>query len=287
MPFRPNKFPDRDRFNKFTERAKKVISLAQEEARRLGHTYIGTEHLLLGLIREGDGVAAKVLQELGVDLAQSRAAVEHIIGHKDQKVTGPIGMTPRAKKVIELAVDESKRLGHHFVGTEHLLLGIVREGEGIGAGVLEASGLTLDQVRVAVVRFLSRTGVPPADAATFTAVAASGPKNNVVTCRLDDRTLDAVDALVEAGIRPTRSDAAAWLIATGLEANRSLIDRVYATVTEIRRLRWEARTLAHEAAAEDSDAEPSSPDQAEPRADAPTEQEDDDTGPDDAPMQPA
>lgn len=279
MPFRGNKLLDRDRFDKFTERARKVIALAQDEARRLGHNYIGTEHLLLGLIREGDGVAAKVLKELGVDLAQSRAAVEHIIGHKDQPVTGAVGMTPRAKKVLELAVDEARRMGHKYIGTEHLLLGIIREGEGIGAGVLQASELTLDQVRGAVIRRLRKGGVPPAETVPFAAMGAeSGPKTNVVTCRLDDRTLDAVDALVEAGIRPTRSDAAAWLIATGLEANRSLIDRVYATVTEIRRLRQEARTLAHEAA---PDAEP--PAEVEPEAEDEPEAN---AGPD-APAQPA
>ena len=123
-----------DRFDKFTERARRVLTLAQEEALRFNHNYIGTEHLLLGLVREGEGVAAKVLANLGVELNKVRSAVEFIIGRGDRAVMGEIGLTPRAKKVIELAVDEARRLGHHYIGTEHLLLGLVREGEGIAAG---------------------------------------------------------------------------------------------------------------------------------------------------------
>ena len=122
-----------DRFDKFTERARRVLTLAQEEAQRFNHNYIGTEHLLLGLVREGDGVAAKVLSNLGVDLNKVRSAVEFIIGRGDRAGTGEIGLTPRAKKVIELAVDEARRLNHSYIGTEHLLLGLVREGEGIAA----------------------------------------------------------------------------------------------------------------------------------------------------------
>src|SRR3712207_6782660 len=115
-----------DRFDKFTERARRVLTLAQEEAQRFNHNYIGTEHLLLGLVREGDGVAAKVLANLGVELNKVRSAVEFIIGRGDRAVLGEIGLTPRAKKVIELAVDEARRLNHHYIGTEHLLLGLVR-----------------------------------------------------------------------------------------------------------------------------------------------------------------
>src|SRR5436190_1579218 len=118
-----------DRFDKFTERARKVLTLAQEEATRFNHNYIGTEHLLLGLVREGEGVAAKVLSNLGVELNRVRSAVEFIIGRGDRMIVGEIGLTPRAKKVIELAVDEARRLGHHYIGTEHLLLGLVRQGK--------------------------------------------------------------------------------------------------------------------------------------------------------------
>ncbi len=148
-----------DRFDKFTERARRVLTLAQEEALRFNHNYIGTEHLLLGLVREGEGVAAKVLANLGVELNKVRSAVEFIIGRGDRAVMGEIGLTPRAKKVIELAVDEARRLGHHYIGTEHLLLGLVREGEGIAAGVLESLGVSLDKVRAEVTRILSQ-GMP-------------------------------------------------------------------------------------------------------------------------------
>ncbi len=136
-----------ERFDKFTERARKVLQLAQEEAQRFNHNYIGTEHLLLGLVREGEGVAAKVLANLGVDLNKVRSAVEFIIGRGERTVTGDIGLTPRAKKVIELSVEEARRLNHNYIGTEHLLLGLVREGEGIAAGVLESLGVSLDKVR--------------------------------------------------------------------------------------------------------------------------------------------
>jgi ATP-dependent Clp protease ATP-binding subunit ClpA len=149
---------DRDRFDKFTERARRVLSLAQEEAQRFQHNYIGTEHLLLGLVREGDGIAAKVLSNLGVELYRVRNAVEFIIGRGDRIVLGEIGLTPRAKKVIELAVDEARRLNHHYIGTEHLLLGLVREGSGIAAGVLESLGVNLEKVRTQTIQVLSQSG---------------------------------------------------------------------------------------------------------------------------------
>jgi ATP-dependent Clp protease ATP-binding subunit ClpC len=146
-----------DRFDKFTERARRVLTLGQEEAQRFNHNYIGTEHLLLGLVREGDGVAAKVLSNLGVELNKVRSAVEFIIGRGDKQSSGEIGLTPRAKKVIELAVDEARRLGHSYIGTEHLLLGLVREGEGIAAGVLESLGVNLERVRGETTRILAQT----------------------------------------------------------------------------------------------------------------------------------
>src|ERR687885_1911359 len=147
-----------DRFDKFTERARKVLQLAQEEAQRFNHNYIGTEHLLLGLVREGEGVAAKVLANLGVDLNKVRSAVEFIIGRGERTVTGDIGLTPRAKKVIELSVEEARRLNHNYIGTEHLLLGLVREGEGIAAGVLESLGVNLEKVRTQVIQVVSQSG---------------------------------------------------------------------------------------------------------------------------------
>ena len=153
-----------DRFDKFTERARRVLTLAQEEAHRFNHNYIGTEHILLGLVREGDGVAAKVLANLGVELNKVRSAVEFIIGRGDRTVLGEIGLTPRAKKVIELAVDEARRLNHSYIGTEHLLLGLVREGEGIAAGVLESLGVNLERVRAETTRILSQSSPQTASA---------------------------------------------------------------------------------------------------------------------------
>src|SRR3954462_11683155 len=146
-----------EKFDKFTERARKVLQLAQEEAHRFNHNYIGTEHLLLGLVREGDGVAARVLGNMGVQLPKVRSAVEFIIGRGEGAVIGEIGLTPRAKKVIELAIDEARRLNHHYIGTEHLLLGLVREGEGIAAGVLESLGVNLEKVRTQVMQVVNQS----------------------------------------------------------------------------------------------------------------------------------
>ncbi|MEE9285812.1 MAG: ATP-dependent Clp protease ATP-binding subunit [Dehalococcoidia bacterium] len=145
------------RFEKFSERARRVLSLAQEEAQRFNHNYIGTEHILLGLVRETEGVAARVLSNLGVELSKVRSAVEFIIGRGEKSVAGEIGLTPRAKKVIELAVDEARRLNHSYIGTEHLLIGLLREGEGVAAGVLESLAVTLEKIRGETNRILSQT----------------------------------------------------------------------------------------------------------------------------------
>jgi ATP-dependent Clp protease ATP-binding subunit ClpA len=144
-----------ERFDRFTERARNFLRLAQEEAQRFNHNWIGTEHLLLGLVREDEGVAAKVLGNLGIELNKVRGAVEFIIGRGDRTVAGDIGLTPRAKKVIELSVDEARRLGHENIGTEHLLLGLIREGEGIAAGVLQSLGISLGKVRSEVMYVLN------------------------------------------------------------------------------------------------------------------------------------
>ena len=143
------------RFEKFTERARKVLTLAQEEAQRLNHNYIGTEHILLGLVRENEGVAVKVLSNLGADPDKVRGAVEFIIGRGERTVSGEIGLTPRAKRVIELAVDEARRLNHNYIGTEHLLLGLLREAEGAASSVLESLGVNLDKARAETLRILS------------------------------------------------------------------------------------------------------------------------------------
>lgn len=153
------------RFEKFSERARRVLTFAQEEAHRFNHHYIGTEHILLGLVREGEGVAAKVLANLNVDLGKVRAAVEFIIGRGEKASSSEVGLTPRAKKVIELAVDEARRLNHSYIGTEHLLLGLLREGEGVASGVLESLGINLDKVRAETNRVLSQ-GVTHGQAGT-------------------------------------------------------------------------------------------------------------------------
>ncbi len=146
----------REKIDKFTEQARKVLRYAQEEAQSFQHNYVGTEHLLLGLIREGEGVAVKVLNDLGVELDKVRSAVEVLIGRGDRVVYGEIGLTPRTKKVIELAGDEAFELKHSYIGTEHLLLGLVREGEGLAAKVLENLGVNLEKVRTQTLLLLNQ-----------------------------------------------------------------------------------------------------------------------------------
>jgi ATP-dependent Clp protease ATP-binding subunit ClpC len=153
-------------FERFTEKAIKVIMLAQEEARRLGHNFVGTEQILLGLIGEGTGVAAKVLKSMGVNLKDARIEVEKIIGRGSGFVAVEIPFTPRAKRVLELSLEEARQLGHNYIGTEHLLLGLIREGEGVAARVLENLGVDLSKVRTQVIRMLGETAE---------AVAAVGP----------------------------------------------------------------------------------------------------------------
>src|SRR5437762_1816100 len=160
-------------FDRFNDRAKRVLALAQDEAIRFNHNYIGTEHLLLGLVREGEGVAARVLDSLGVELSKVRTAVEFIIGRGDS-TTSPseITLSPRTKKIIELAIDDARKRGHSHVGTEHLLLGLVREGEGIASGVLESLGVSLEKVRHQVIATLGQQH--PATQETADAGAKSG-----------------------------------------------------------------------------------------------------------------
>ena len=144
-----------ERFDRLTERARRVLGLAEEEARSMNHNYVGTEHLLLALVGEGEGVAAKALGNLGVEVEKVRTAIEFIIGRGEHPVTDKIGLTPRAKKVIGLAADEARRLGHHYIGTEHLLLSLVDDGEGVGAGILEGLGVTPEAARAEVTRALA------------------------------------------------------------------------------------------------------------------------------------
>src|SRR5512142_16442 len=140
-------------FERFTDRARRVVVLAQEEARMLNHNYIGTEHILLGLIHEGEGVAAKALESLGISLEAVRQQVEEIIGQGQQAPSGHIPFTPRAKKVLELSLREALQLGHNYIGTEHIRLGLIREG--VGAQVLVKLGADLNRVRQQVIQLLS------------------------------------------------------------------------------------------------------------------------------------
>jgi ATP-dependent Clp protease ATP-binding subunit ClpA len=206
--------------------AKSVLEFGQQEADRLNHNYLGTEHVLLALMREPNSAAAKVLDNLGIDLEKVRLAVEGMIGRGERPVGGEIPLSPRAKKAMELAVEEARRLKHHDVRAEHLLLGLVREGEGVAAKLLESFGVSRDLVQAQVVSLLK--------------------KDSVVTCRVNHQDLEAIDMLIEVGICSTRSDAASWLIRGGIEANQALFEKVKETISDIRRLRQEAQASARQ-----------------------------------------
>jgi len=227
----------------FTEQAQHALAFADEEAAQFNHNYIGTEHLLLGLLREEEGIAYRVLKESGVEIQKVRAAVTFIIGKAtSQPPSTERGLTPRAQVVVTLAVSEGWRSStDHYVGTEHLLLGLIREGEGIGPAVISRLGVSLEWVRSRVLQAI-------VERASGTEQPRESVKNksNVVTCRIDDVDMSAIDALVEVGIRSTRSDAASWLIHAGVEANASILESVFETVTEIRQLRTKAQTIAQQ-----------------------------------------
>ena len=182
-----------NRFEKFSERARRVLSLAQEEAQQFNHNYIGTEHILLGLVRETEGVAARVLSNLGVKSGKVRSAVEFIIGKGEKTDTSEIGLTQRAKKVIELAVDEARRLNHHYIGTEHILIGLMREGEGIASGVLESLDVTLDKIRAETSKMLSQQ--TPTQAQT-------SAKSSTRTPTLDQLGIDLTNAARSSKLDP-------------------------------------------------------------------------------------
>ncbi|MFN6558563.1 MAG: ATP-dependent Clp protease ATP-binding subunit [Nostoc sp. ChiSLP01] len=180
-------------FERFTEKAIKVIMLAQEEARRLGHNFVGTEQILLGLIGEGTGVAAKVLKSMGVNLKDARIEVEKIIGRGSGFVAVEIPFTPRAKRVLELSLEEARQLGHNYIGTEHLLLGLIREGEGVAARVLENLGVDLSKVRTQVIRMLGETAeVSPGGSSGRTKTPTLDEFGSNLTQMATDNKLDPV-----------------------------------------------------------------------------------------------
>ena len=182
-------------FERFTEKAIKVIMLAQEEARRLGHNFVGTEQILLGLIGEGTGVAAKVLKSMGVNLKDARVEVEKIIGRGSGFVAVEIPFTPRAKRVLELSLEEARQLGHNYIGTEHLLLGLIREGEGVAARVLENLGVDLAKVRTQVIRMLGET-------AEVSSGGGGGSKGSTKTPTLDEFGSNLTQLATEAKLDP-------------------------------------------------------------------------------------
>src|SRR5579884_1729013 len=200
---------------KTAPRARKVLNLAQQSAQQHRHAAITPEHILLALMEEEDGIAAQALAQLGVDLEQLRAQVEMMLASLpvEEAPSEIVGMTPRAKKVMAIAIRMAGALRQRGLGAEHLLLGILHEeGRPSAAELLRDLGLTAEQVQEQIITLL-----PPG-----TITGEGGPKNNVVTCRLDDTVLDALDALVEAGIRSSRSDAVAWLLAAGIKAHKEL-----------------------------------------------------------------
>ena len=160
-------------FERFTERARQVVVLAQEEARELKHNYIGTEHILLGLLREQEGVAARVLESLGISFESARAQVIRIVGSGEEVTSGQIPFTPRAKKTLELALREALSLGHNYIGTEHILLGMVRENEGVAARILLDFDADSDKIRNEVIRVLPGPDDPQQGRRNHRAIASS------------------------------------------------------------------------------------------------------------------
>ena len=189
-------------FERFTEKAIKVIMLAQEEARRLGHNFVGTEQVLLGLIGEGTGVAAKTLKSMGVNLKDARAEVEKIIGRGSGFVAVEIPFTPRAKRVLELSWDEARQLGHNYIGTEHLLLGLIREGEGVAARVLENLGVDLNKIRSNVIKMLGETKPQVSGGSSSSSSSSSSSGGKTKTPSLDEFGRDLTLAAQELRLDP-------------------------------------------------------------------------------------
>ena len=246
------------RFDKFTQHARKALALAQRVARQMRSNDIRSEHLLLGLVGVKESTAARALASIGLDVASlqfelamrgmrdmgRRKRGERVqAGQKETKETKetkePVGLTGESKRIIERSVALAQEAGQPRVSTEHLLLALLDEPECAAAALLRSLHYLPEIVRAAVAQALRQRGAGESTTATDPSIVApgSGAKNNVVTCRLDDQTLAAVDLLVEVGIRSSRSDAVAWLISTGLQAHRDLFARLQSTAETIRQLR--------------------------------------------------
>jgi hypothetical protein len=196
-------------FERFTERARQAVVLAQDEARVLKHNYIGTEHLLLGLLREEEGVAARVLDSLDVTLVEVRAQVTRVVGEGDEVVTGQIPFTPRAKKVLELGLREALSLGHNYIGTEHVLLGLIRENEGVAARILLEFDADADKIRDQIIRMLSGASYRPPEAPSDTSEAPPPRSPPVATEVVEE--IERLRTTREAAIEEQRFEEAAML----------------------------------------------------------------------------
>jgi Clp amino terminal domain, pathogenicity island component/UvrB/uvrC motif len=240
-------------FERFTDRARRVVVLAQDEARTLGHDYIGTEHLLLGLIREGQGVAAKTLESLGISLEAVRQQVQEIIGQGQGPQQGHIPFTPRAKKVLELSLREAQQLGHNYIGTEHILLGLIREGQGVAALVLVKLGADLNRVRQQVIQLLhGHQGKEPAsEAAPGGPQHGGGPSDVAARVNALESRLSAIEQRVGTGpatgdldeqIAQARRDKESAIDSQDFEQAGSLRDRESRLLAgkTARQQQWEA-----------------------------------------------
>jgi ATP-dependent Clp protease ATP-binding subunit ClpA len=236
---------------RLTAQARAVFATAQAEAERLDCDYFGTEHLLLGLFSVEDGVCAKVLNNLELKKDEIRARVEEVVaadegeresGHfRGQMQVHFNHFNQHLRVVFQEATHEAHRLNHRYVGPEHLLLGLAAADESVAQRILRERGVTLERARDEVISVLSNSG--PVE----TEPDEEGGSTTVVMCRVDDRALNALDTLIEAGICKTRSDAASWLIQAGIESNTALFEAIHETVAEIRRLREVAQTLVDDA----------------------------------------
>jgi hypothetical protein len=229
-------------FERFTDRARRVVVLAQEEARMLNHNYIGTEHILLGLIHEGEGVAAKALESLGISLEAVRQQVEEIIGQGQQAPSGHIPFTPQAKKVLELSLREATQLGHEYIGTEHILLGLIREGDGVAAQVLVRLGADLDRVRQQVIELLrdhpdrNPQGVRMNRESASAVLSARSTRRALadISARLSsiEERLDAIEARV--GIGPAPDDFGEPIARVRRDRDAAMDDQDYGRAAALR-----------------------------------------------------